>query len=87
MPGIISARLAAAGFTSSPDALEHPLGFLAAVSPKGAADRERAIEAGRDWQILTQGLGVKNIRFAIARIVPSTACLIFCTSSRCPAMR
>ncbi|HXE68515.1 MAG TPA: MmgE/PrpD family protein [Hyphomicrobiaceae bacterium] len=58
--GVISARLAAAGFTSAPDALEHPLGFLAAVSPKGAADRERAVEAGREWQILTQGLGVKK---------------------------
>jgi len=52
--------LAAAGFTASPDALEHPLGFLAAVSPSGAADRERAIAAGRDWQILSQGLSVKK---------------------------
>jgi len=58
--GVISARLAAAGFTASPDALEHPLGFLAAVSPSGAADRERAIAAGRDWQILRQGLSVKK---------------------------
>ena len=58
--GIISARLAAAGFTASPDALEHPLGFLAAVSPKGAADRTSPARAGRDWQILTQGLSVKK---------------------------
>jgi 2-methylcitrate dehydratase PrpD len=58
--GVISARLAAAGFTSSPDALEHPLGFLAAVSPQGAADRQLALAAGRDWQILSQGLGVKK---------------------------
>jgi len=58
--GVISARLAAAGFTASADALEHPLGFLAAVSPKGAVDRERASAAGREWQILTQGLGVKK---------------------------
>ena len=58
--GVISARLAAAGFTASPDALEHPLGFLAAVSPNGRADRERAVAAGRDWQILSQGLSVKK---------------------------
>src|SRR5512145_955930 len=49
--GVIAARLAAAGFTASLDVLEHPQGFLAAASPK---------RAGRDWQILTQGLSVKK---------------------------
>jgi 2-methylcitrate dehydratase PrpD len=58
--GVISARLAEAGFTASADALEHPLGFLAAVSPKGSAERERAAQVGRDWQILRQGLSVKK---------------------------
>jgi 2-methylcitrate dehydratase PrpD len=58
--GIIAARLAAAGFTASPDALEHPLGFLAAVSPKGNVDRSSQTQAGRDWSILTQGLSVKK---------------------------
>ena len=58
--GVISARLAAAGFTSSPDALEHPLGFLAAVSPKGEVDRTSPTQAGRDWNILTLGLSVKK---------------------------
>src|SRR6185312_7963948 len=58
--GVIAARLAAAGFTASPDALEHPLGFLAAVSPKGNVDRSSATQAGRDWSILTQGLSVKK---------------------------
>ncbi|MBO0740134.1 MAG: MmgE/PrpD family protein [Hyphomicrobiaceae bacterium] len=58
--GVISARLAAAGFTSSPDALEHPLGFLAATSPKGAVDRTSATQAGREWSILTLGLSVKK---------------------------
>jgi 2-methylcitrate dehydratase PrpD len=58
--GVISARLAEAGFTASADALEHPLGFLAAVSPKGGVDRERAAQVGRDWQILSQGLSVKK---------------------------
>ena len=42
-----------AGFTSSPDALEHPLGFLAATSPKGEVDRTSPTQAGRDWNILT----------------------------------
>jgi 2-methylcitrate dehydratase PrpD len=58
--GIMAARLAAAGFTASPDALEHPLGLLAAVSPKGEVDRQSAAKAGRDWQILKQGLSVKK---------------------------
>jgi 2-methylcitrate dehydratase PrpD len=58
--GIIAARLAAAGFTSSPDALEHPLGFLSAVSPKGNVDRASPTQAGRDWNILTLGLSVKK---------------------------
>ena len=58
--GVISARLAAAGFTSSPDALEHPLGFLAATSPKGDVDRTSPTQAGRDWNILTLGLSVKK---------------------------
>ena len=45
---------------ASPDALEHPLGFLAAVSPKGNVDRTSPTQAGRDWNILTQGLSVKK---------------------------
>ena len=58
--GVIAARLAAEGFTASPDALEHPQGFLAAASPKGGADRTSPTRAGRDWQILEQGLSVKK---------------------------
>ena len=58
--GVIAARLAAAGFTASPDALEHPLGFLAAISPKGNVDRSSPTQAGRDWAILSQGLSVKK---------------------------
>ena len=58
--GVIAARLAAAGFTASPDALEHPLGFLAATSPKGNVDRSAPTQAGRDWAILSQGLSVKK---------------------------
>jgi len=58
--GVISARLAAAGFTSSADALEHPLGFLAATSPKGTVDRTSPTQAGRAWNILALGLSVKK---------------------------
>jgi len=58
--GVVAARLAAAGFTASPDALEHPLGFLAAVSPKGEANRTSPAAAGRSWQILQQGLSIKK---------------------------
>ena len=58
--GVIAARLAVAGFTASLDALEHPQGFLAAASPAGNVDRTSPARAGRDWQILTQGLSVKK---------------------------
>jgi 2-methylcitrate dehydratase PrpD len=58
--GVVAARLATAGFTASPDALEHPVGFLAAVSPKGEADRASPAKAGQAWQILKQGLSVKK---------------------------
>ena len=58
--GVVAARLAAAGFTASLDALEHPQGFLAAASPEGNVDRTSPTRAGRDWQILAQGLSVKK---------------------------
>ena len=58
--GITAARLAAAGMTSSPDALEHKGGMLAAFSPKGNARLEGAIKAGREWHILKLGLNVKR---------------------------
>jgi len=59
--GVIAARLAAAGFTASPDALEHPQGFLNAVSPAGEVDRESAPRAlGRDWRLASAGLSIKK---------------------------
>lgn len=58
---IDAVRLAAAGFTSSPDALEHHAGFLAALSPKGGADRQRPVAGlGTRLQILEQGLSIKK---------------------------
>ena len=58
--GIIAARLAAAGFTASTDALEHPQGFLHAISPAGNEDRDSDCKAGREWAILSHGLGIKK---------------------------
>lgn len=58
--GVVSARLAAKGFTASLDALEHPQGFLAAVSPAGKVDRASPLEAGRVWKLGREGLSVKK---------------------------
>ncbi|MGE0224219.1 MAG: MmgE/PrpD family protein [Acetobacteraceae bacterium] len=58
--GIMAARLAEAGFTANTDALEHPQGFLHAISPKGDEDRTSAPRAGNEWAILTEGLGIKK---------------------------
>src|SRR4051794_37644117 len=58
--GIMAARLAEAGFTANTDALEHPQGFLHAISPSGTEDRTGAPKAGTEWAILTQGLGIKK---------------------------
>ena len=58
--GLVSARLAEAGITAAPDALEHPQGFLAAVSPEGLADRESPAALGRDWHIVRNRLSIKK---------------------------
>jgi 2-methylcitrate dehydratase PrpD len=58
--GIMAARLAEAGFTANTDALEHPRGFLHAISPEGKEDRTSEAKAGRQFQILTHGLGIKK---------------------------
>jgi 2-methylcitrate dehydratase PrpD len=58
--GVIAARLAAAGFTAALDALEHPQGFLAAVSPAGRVDRESPMEAGKVWKLPIHGISVKK---------------------------
>jgi 2-methylcitrate dehydratase PrpD len=58
--GIMAARLAEAGFTANTDALEHPQGFLHAISPGGTEDRASESKAGVEWAILTQGLGIKK---------------------------
>lgn len=59
--GVIAARLAARGMTGSQDALEHPRGFLVAVSPKGQVEREKpASDLRRVWQIVEQGVSIKK---------------------------
>ena len=55
--GLIAARLAAKGFTASPDALEHRGGFLNAFSPGG---RVRTDGTLGEWHILKNGLNIKR---------------------------
>ncbi len=55
--GLIAARLAAKGFTASPDALEHRNGFLNAFSPAG---RVRTDGTLGEWHILKNGLNIKR---------------------------
>ena len=59
--GVMAARLAEAGFTAASDALEHPQGFLAAVSPAGEVDRDSpAAGLGETWRIVSSGLSIKK---------------------------
>jgi 2-methylcitrate dehydratase PrpD len=59
--GVIAARLAQAGLTASLDALEHPSGLLAALSPEGKADRDRPfVAAKKEWHIVGEGLNIKR---------------------------
>lgn len=58
--GVIASRLAKAGFTASPDALEHPQGFLSAVSPLGRTNTSLPISAGTKWMMPKSKLSVKK---------------------------
>ena len=59
--GIAAARLAQAGMTASLDAIEHPLGLLAALSPHNRVDRDTPIEdLGRNWRVAALGVNVKK---------------------------
>jgi 2-methylcitrate dehydratase PrpD len=64
--GILSARLAASGFTAAPDAIEHRLGFLHAVSRAGRIDLESPLRAGREWRLATDGLTIKKYALCFA---------------------
>jgi 2-methylcitrate dehydratase PrpD len=58
--GIIAARLAEAGFTANTDALEHPQGFLSAISPAGNPDQTGDGKLGQEWAIIKHGLSIKK---------------------------
>ena len=58
--GIMAARLAEAGFTANTDALEHPQGFLSAVSPGGKPDLSGDGKLGEEWAIVRHGLSIKK---------------------------
>jgi len=58
--GVLAAHLAKAGFTASLDALEHPQGFLSAVSPGTRFDVTSPVEAGKKWKLTVSKLSVKK---------------------------
>lgn len=66
--GIQAARLAAAGMSAPLDALEHPSGFLAAVSPQGRVRRDEKLG---EWHILRHGLNIKRypVCYALHRAI------------------
>ncbi|RYF40189.1 MAG: MmgE/PrpD family protein, partial [Comamonadaceae bacterium] len=70
--GIDAVNLAQAGMTAAPDAIEHPAGFLAALSPAGRVDRSPCGRPLRELsRIATLGLSVKKypMCFAVHRVV------------------
>ena len=73
--GLVSARLAELGFTAAADALEHPQGFLSAVSPEGRADRESPSPASaRNGRSSGRVSASRNTRPATAPTGRSTRC-------------
>lgn len=70
--GIEAVRLAQAGLTASPDALEHHAGYLAALSPQGRADRQSPVQIDNgSLAILDTGLSIKKypICYATHRVI------------------
>jgi 2-methylcitrate dehydratase PrpD len=77
--GVVAARLAKAVLTASLDALEHPAGLLAALSPDGKAELDRAfIAAQKEWHIVRHGLNIKRypICYATHRSIDAVLDLI-----------
>jgi len=59
--GVLSARLAEAGFTASPKALEVAGGFLATVPfHESKIDWDSPMECGSSWMMLRHGLSIKK---------------------------
>jgi 2-methylcitrate dehydratase PrpD len=57
---IDAVRLSSAGLTAAADAIEHYAGYLAALSPNGAADLSDGVELGEHLRILESGLSIKK---------------------------
>ena len=77
--GLIAARLADAGLTAATDALEHPAGFLAALSPVANADRDRPFnDPVATWHIIRQGLNLKRypVCYGAHRAIDATLDLV-----------
>ena len=58
--GVLSARMAALGMDASPEVLDHPEGFLSALSPEGKLDLTSPARVGQRWHIVEQGLSIKR---------------------------
>ena len=59
--GILAARFAEAGITATIDALEHPQGFLSAVSPAGEIDLQAPPTLPpAKWRMAAPGLSIKQ---------------------------
>lgn len=58
--GLEALDLAARGMTAAPDVLEHPAGFLHAISPAGRVDSVRPAAIGTGFRLADIGLSVKK---------------------------
>ena len=57
--GLVAARLAAAGMSAGPDAVENRQGFLMAFSTAGAPDLESPSKLGKEWYLPRHKLLIK----------------------------
>ena len=76
---IEAVRLAANGLTAAPDAIEHHAGHLAALSPRGRADRTGpASGLGNKLRILESGLSIKKypMCYATHRVIDGVLDLV-----------
>jgi 2-methylcitrate dehydratase PrpD len=58
--GVVAVRLAAAGMTASPTALEGASGLMRAISPNGRVDLETPPRLGETWHSAKRGLNLKR---------------------------
>jgi 2-methylcitrate dehydratase PrpD len=58
--GLLAARLAEKGFSAAADGLEHPYGWLSALSWAGKVDLESPVTAGSPWRIEQQGIALRR---------------------------